>query len=379
MSTISVRPVVSSVDLDRFARLPYYIYAEDNNWVAPLVHDLRATLTPGHSPFWQHARRELFIAVQGKETVGRIAAIVDDNYNRYNQHRRSSTAFFGWFESVNDQAVTRLLFEAVDRYAAANGCKRVLGPANPSLNDEAGLLVSPFDSPPMIKMSYNPPYYPALIESNGYRKAIDLYAYVIQIEQPVPAKLERVMNRLKRRSNLVVRPLDLRHLERDLQFIKEVYNDSWSANWDFSPLTDAEVKHLARQLRPVLVPELCPLVFCDGEAAGICIALPDYNQLLRPIKGRLWPLGFLKLLFGRKKINQCRLWALGIKRKFHNLGFDALLYYESFQAARRLGYRQGEVSWILETNSDIISPILMWGGRHYKTYRIYERVLASTG
>lgn len=373
MSAVTVRPASSRSDLDRFVRLPFDLYQSDPNWVAPLAADLRAALTPGRSPFWLHARRELLLAERDGKTVGRVVALVDENYNEHNRHRPVRTAFFGWYESADDPEVARALFAAAEGFARAHGCGRLVGPANPSLGDEAGLLVGPFDSPPMVKMSYNPQYYPLLFEACGLAKAMDLFAYIVPVNQPVPEKVERVMNRLKARPGLEVRPLDLKHLDRDVRLIKEVYNDSWAGNWDFAPMTEPEMDDLARQVRPILVPELCPLVFYNGEPAGICIALPDYNQLLRPMRGRLWPFGFLRLVFGRGAISQCRLWALGVKQKFHNLGFDSLLYYESFQGARKLGYKRGEVSWILETNEDIIRPIRVWGGEKYKTYRVYER------
>jgi hypothetical protein len=377
LSNVTVRPLAGKADLDRFIRLPHELYRDDPLWVAPLDGDLRAALTPGRSPFWLHARRELLLAELDGKVVGRVAAIVDDNYNEHNRHRRAKTAFFGWFESINDPAVAASLVAAVDEFARANGCELVLGPANPSLNDEAGLLVDGFDSPPMVKMTYNPRWYERLLLECGYAKTIDLYAYIVPADRPVPEKLERVMKRLKAKPGLEVRPLDLKNLARDVRLIKEVYNDAWSENWDYAPMTDAEMEDIARQLKPILRPELCPLVFYKGEPAGICIALPDYNQLLLPLRGRLWPFGFLRLLFGRGAITQCRLWALGLKRKFHNLGFDALLYYESFMGARKLGYTRGEVSWILETNEDIIRPIRVWGGEKYKTYRIYGRPVAG--
>jgi hypothetical protein len=377
LSAVTVRPVGSRADLDRFIRLPFELYRDDPNWVAPLPGDLRAALTPGRSPFWLHARRELLLAERDGKVVGRVAALLDDNYNEHNRHKPVRTAFFGWYESVDDSDVARALFAAADSFARAHECGRVVGPANPSLGDEAGLLIGPYDSPPMIKMPYNPPFYAGLFETCGFAKAMDLFAYIVPVDQPVPEKVERVMNRLKAKPGLQVRPLDLKHLDRDVRLIKEVYNDSWSGNWDFAPMTEPEMDDLARQVRPLLLPELCPLVFYNGEPAGICVALPDYNQLLRPMRGRLWPFGFLRLLFGRGAICQCRLWALGVKQKFHNLGFDALMYYESFQGARKLGYKRGEVSWILETNEDIIRPIRVWGGEKYKTYRVYERAVRS--
>lgn len=369
MSKVVVRPVKTDADLKRFIQLPFRLYQNDPYWVPPLIQDCKKTLTPGKNPFWTHAERELFLAERGGTVVGRICATVDRNYNEY---RRSTIGFFGFFECVDDPEISRALFAAAANFARKKGMNCLYGPANPALNDEVGLLVEPFHGSPYIKMSYNPSYYPRLFEQCGLTKVKDLYAYSVPLNQPVPEKVQRVIEALKHKPGLVVRPVNLRDLKTDLMFIKEVYNDAWSRNWDFAPLTDEEVDDLARQLVSLVKPEICPLVFYQGEAAGMSIALPDYNQVLKHMNGKLFPFGWLKFLLYRNRITRARLWALGIKRKFHNLGFDALLYYESFIGAQKLGYTEGEVSWILEDNVDIIRPILMWGGKPYRTYRVYQ-------
>ncbi len=367
--SITTRPVQNQKDLKRFVKLPFVLYRNNPYWVPPLITDVKRTLTPGKNPFWNHARRQLFIAEKNGRVVGRIAAIVDFNYNQYH---KTSIGFFGFFECENDLETARALFTAVKEYLAANGMTIIYGPANPGLNDEAGLLIQPFDLAPYIKMSYNPPYYPELIERCGFTKIKDLYAYSIPLDQPIPEKIQRVLKALEKKPGLLVRPVNLKDLKTDLKYIKDIYNDSWSQNWDFAPMTDEEIDDLARQLKPIVQPEICPLVFYQDEPAGMCIALPDYNQVLKRLNGRLFPFGWLKFLLYKNRITRARLWALGVKRKFHNLGFDSLLYYESFKGAKKLGYTEGEVSWILEDNLAIIRPILMWGGKLYRTYRVYQ-------
>lgn len=373
MSSVIIRKAETAADVEQFVRLPFTLYETDSSWVPPLLSDARAALTPGRNPFWRHADRELYLAERDGRTVGRIAAICDRNYNEYHKSR---IAFWGFFESIDDDDTAGALFDATAAFACRCGCTALYGPANPSMNDEAGLLVDPFDSSPMLKMSYNLPFYPRLVESCGFTKVKDLYAYIIDMARPVPEKLQRVMNKLKQKRGLVVRPVDLKRLEAELHAVKEVYNDAWSRNWDFAPMTDDEIGELARQLKPLIEPALCPLVFYRGEPAGMCIALPDYNRVLRHLGGRLFPVGWLKFLILKRNLDQSRLWALGVKRKFHNLGFDSLLYYECFLGNQRLGYRRVEVSWILEDNVQIIRPIEMWGGRLYKTYRVYQRPVA---
>lgn len=369
---VAVDRVESAADLDRFVKLPFRLYRDDPNWVPPLISDLKATLTPGRNPFWSHAERELYLAFRDGKVVGRVAAILDRSYNA---HHNTRVACFGFFELEDDIEVAQALFNAVKGFARAHGVDTVYGPANPSLNDEVALLIDAFDSAPMIKMPYNPPYYRQLVEKSGFTKVKDFHAYSIQMDAPVPEKLQRVMTKLKEKPGLAVRPADLSRAEQELAYIQEVYNDAWTDNWDHVPMTDAEVADLARQITPLIRPETCPFVFYKGEIAGMCVTIPDYNQVLKKMNGRLFPFGWLTFLTQRGKINQARLWALGVKRKFHNLGFDSLLYYESFMGARKLGYKWGEVSMILEDNVGIIRPILMWGGKLYKTYRVYQRAV----
>ncbi len=375
MSLVTVTPVKTRQDLDRFVRLPFELYRNDPYWVPPLIADVKRTLTPGANPFWNHAERELFLARRGSSIVGRVAAITDRNYN---QAHASSVAYFGFFETEHAPDTAHALLDQVVAWARDRGAAVVYGPANPSLNDEAGMLVEPFDSSPLIKMAYNPPFYPTLVEQAGFAKVKDLYAYVVPSDRPLPEKYERVIKALKNRPGVTVRCLELSNLKRDLDIIKEVYNDAWSDNWDFSPFTSEDIDDMARQLKPLIEPSLCPFVFCRDEPAGMSVALPDYNQVLKKLGGRLLPFGWLKFLLERRRISQGRLWALGLKKKFRHQGFDSLLYYETLIAARRLGYKQGEVSWILEDNVAIIRPILALGGRLYKTYRVYQRPVLPT-
>jgi len=367
---VDIRRVESGVDLDRFVKLPFRLYQNDPNWVPPLIRDLKNTLTPGRNPFWDHAERELFLASRYGRVMGRIAAIADHKYNRYHG---SKLAFFGYFESEDNVDVASVLLDQVSEFARRRGLDRVYGPANPSLNDEVALLVGPFDSPPMIKASYNPAYYPHLVEAAGFAKVKDFYAYVLDANQPIPQKYERVVRALRERPELTILHPDPKNLKPSLDLIRQVYNDAWSKNWDFAPMTDDEIDELARQLKPLIIPDFIVMVLCKGEIAAMSIGLPDYNQVLQHMNGRLFPFGWLAFLARRRSINQARLWTLGVMEKFRHQGFDALLCYESILAARKHGFVRGELSMILEDNVPIIRPILNLGGRLYKTYRVYQR------
>jgi hypothetical protein len=369
---VRVQPVKSGTDLDRFLKLPFRLYRDDPNWVPPLISDLKNTLTPGRNPFWNHAERELFLAMRDGTAVGRIAAIVDRNYNEYHQ---SKLAFFGYFETENDPEVAGAILDAVNGFARARGLTNVYGPANPSLNDEVAMLIEPFDSPPMVKSSYNPAYYPKLVEGAGFTKVKDFYAFGMDADQPIPEKFERVVKGLRARPEITIQHPDLKNLKPALDLVKQVYNDAWSKNWDFAPMTDEEMDDLARQLKPLIVPDFIFIVLCKGEIAAMSIGLPDYNQVLKKMSGRLFPFGWLTFLTQRGRINQARLWTLGVMHKFRHQGFDALLYYESLLAARKHGYKHGELSMILEDNVPIIRPITNLGARIVKTYRVYQRTV----
>jgi hypothetical protein len=369
---VRVQPVKSGSDLDRFLKLPFRLYRDDPNWVPPLISDLKNTLTPGRNPFWNHAERELFLAMRDGTAVGRIAAIVDRNYNEYHQ---SKLAFFGYFETENDPEVAGAILDTVSGFARARGLASVYGPANPSLNDEVAMLIEPFDSPPMVKSSYNPAYYPRLVEGTGFTKVKDFYAFSMDADQQIPEKFERVVKALRDRPEVTIQHPDPRNLKPALDLIKQVYNDAWSKNWDFAPMTDEEIEDLARQLKPLIIPDFISMVMCQGEIAAMSIGLPDYNQVLKKMNGRLFPFGWLKFLTGRRHINQGRLWTLGVMHRFRHQGFDALLYYDALLAARKHGFKHGELSMILEDNVPIIRPITNLGARICKTYRVYQRAV----
>ena len=349
--------------------LPWKIYEKDPNWVPPIISDFRNTLNKYKNPFFCHAERELYLAFRGNEVVGRIAAIIDYNYCRYHN---KNIGFFGFFDVAKDYLAAEALLTHVVKYLKSKIITEMYGPTNPSLNDEAGFLVQGFNSPPMIKMSYNPEYYLEFVEQFGMKKVKDLYAYAIEVQRDPPEKLARVVASLKKRKSIKVRPINLRNLKADLVIIKDIYNNAWSHNWDFSPMTEQEIDSLAKQLKPLIVPEIVPIVEVDGEPAGMSIGLPDYNQVLKHLNGRLFPFGIFKFLKYKNKIDALRLWALGVKEKYRNTGVDALLYYETFLGAKRLGYKLSEVSWILEDNLSIINPILLWGAKLYKVYRVYK-------
>ena len=254
------------------------------------------------------------------------------------------------------------------------------GPLNFSTNEEVGTLVDGFQEPPMVMMTYNPRYYPGMIESHGYTKAMDLYAYIFDVAPflaAAPQKLFHVAEKAMQSQGIHVRPLDMRHFDREVALVKEVYNQAWAHNWGFVPMTDHEMDHLAQSLKPVLDPTLVLIaVTADGKPAGVSLTLPDLHQALRwSGGGHQWPLGLLKFLWHKRKVDQARLLIMGMVEADRGLGADAVFYVETARAALARGYKRMETSWILESNTMMNRIIQRMGGQRYKTYRIYERPL----
>ena len=372
-SAIVVAPVRDAGSRKRFIRFPWRVYSEDDPWVAPLESDLRKLMSPDHA-FQQHADTQFFLALRDGEPVGRIAAAVNHVYNDFHDTR---TGFIGLFESVDDQAVADALLKTSSEWLADRGMTEAIGPFNLSTNDEIsspGILLDGYDRPPVLLMSHNPPYYRDLFEGAGWEKRKDLLAY--WLEGSAPERLVRGASRLAGAiEGLRIRELEMKRLDEEVERIKEVYNSAWERNWGFAPLTDAEIQHLAESLKPIVDPRFALLAEVDGEPIAFALALPDYNQALRHVKGRLFPFGFLKLLWHRRKIDQARVFTLGVKPAYQRRGIDALLYLRVYQNGVSMGITKGEASWILEDNWGMRRGLERMGGYVYKTYRVYGRGL----
>jgi hypothetical protein len=363
----------SSRDVLRFLKVSYGIYRDDPHWVAPLLMDLKKVFTDAN-PLFAHAVMQLWVATRSGQDVGRIAGIIDHNHNRT---AKDQAAFFGFFESVDDPAVSRRLFETVFGWTRQAGLQRLLGPMNPTTNDECGLLVEGFDSPPVLMMTYNPRYYVTLLEAEGFRKAKDLLAFHMDLAKIPMDRLGRIAAKIKRRNpDLVFRAVRRKTLQADLAKLKEVYNAAWEDNWGFVPMTDAEVDFMAARLKPLLMEGLIWLTEAGSEPVGFLLALPDYNVALKPLQGRLLTpkvLGFIPYLLGWKCPPRTRVITLGVKEKYRAKGLESAMLIEGLKVGIAAGVRESEASWILEDNVMMCRVLEAIGGRVYKTYRIYER------
>ncbi len=369
---ITVNEVRTEKELAEFINLPFSLYRDDRNWVPPLKSEVRALLDQKHHPFWEHATGVLFLARDGARVVGRISAQIDDNYNQLWNEKLGS---FGFFECINDQEVANLLFDAAARWLKSRGMTVLRGPMSPSSNDEWGLLVEGFDKSPVLMMPYNPPYYLQLAENWGLKKAKDLLAFIKYATTPMPARLVQLAERLRANPRITVRAVNLRRLDEEMAIIRELYNESWQKNWGFSPMTDKEMNLLAKNLKTFADPNMVLLAFYEGKPAGLSITLPDMNQVLIHLRGKLGPLGLLKFLYYRRRITGARAIVFGFKQEFRRLGLPVLLFYETERYMRTKNYQWCELSWNLEDNWLINEFDRELGGEVYKRYRVLERSL----
>jgi GNAT superfamily N-acetyltransferase len=363
-----VVPVGSRADLRRFIRYPFARYRNEPNWVPPLILAEKEQFDR-KNPFYEHARVELFLARRNGEIVGRIAAIDDDNHNETHD---DNLAFFGFFEAKDQDAALALLKKA-EGWTQALGRRAVRGPVNPSLNHSAGLLIDAFGSDPFVMMPYNPPEYPLYVESAGYGKVKDLYAWIFERGWDI-TRLGRLVERVrKRHDDLVIRPVDMRRFDEELERFRDLYNRAWERNWGFVRHTNAEFDQLAKEFKLILDPELVALAEVDGELAGITIVLPDANQIFKLMRGRLLPFGIFHFLNRKRIIDQVRLPILGVAPEHRNKGFELAMIHELYERAVAKGYKRCECSWTLEDNRPMNHVIEAGGARRYKTYRIYQK------
>jgi GNAT superfamily N-acetyltransferase len=329
------------------------------------------------NPFFEHAEAEYFIAERDGDVVGRIAAISNRLHNETHEDR---VGFFGFFESIDDQDVANALLEAAAGWCRALGHDVLRGPTSFSVNDECGLLVDGFDTPPALMMPHNPPYYIGLLERAGLVKAKDLWVYQGGSEQgyvPVPERLARATEMIRQRQGITLRSLNMKNFEGEVERIKELYNSAWEKNWGFVPMTEHEIDHLAEQFKPVVIPEMVPMAEKDGKLIGFGIALPDLNVIFRTNRsGRLFPM-ILRLLWAlkMKRIRRARILLLGVVPAYQGKGVDAMLYHWIWTKSAERGIYWGEAGWILEDNPAMNAGLEKMTFRVYKTYRLYDRRL----
>ena len=369
MSAITIRPVRTTKDTTQFIRFLWRIYEDYPAWVPPLMMGRRRVMDRDKNPFYRHADCEFYIAERNGEMVGRIAAIVNHNHNK---EHNENIGFFGFFESINDQSVANALFDKAKAFLASKSVTAMRGPANPSVNEEYGLLIDGFDLSPTVLMTYNPSHYMMLLENYGFKKAKDLYAYHLSQETVYSERLERINGMVKRRQGITIRPLVMKKYGEEVKLIKEVYNKAWAKNWGAVPMDDAEMDALAADLKSVMVPELVLFAEMEGKIVGFGISLPDINMALKHNRnGSLLP-ALYHLYTKKKQIDTVRIIVLGVLPEYRATGAAGVLFYETAVRAKALGYKYGEASWILEDNEAMNHSAEVMNGKITKKYRIYE-------
>lgn len=369
-NTIEISPVKTKRDLKDFIRLPWKIYEHDPNWVPPLISQQKVLFDKKKYPFFEHSEADFFIARKGKEPVGTIVAILN---NRHNMVHNENVGFFGFFETIPDYRIAEKLFDTVMNWAKNKNLEYIRGPENYSQNDVCGLLIDGYDTPPVILMAHNPPYYQNFIEKYGFTKAMDLWAYSMDKNTQIPERVVKVVERIKARSHATFRTINKKILGKEVEKVKYVYNDAWEKNWGFVPLTDHEIDHIANDLKPIVDPDIVFFAEIDGKPVGFSLAVPDINQALKKINGRLFLFGILKLLYYTRKINRLRVIIMGVVEEYRNKGIDSVFYLDTYRKGIEKGYNWGEFSWILENNDPMNIALTNIGAKVYKTYRIYEK------
>jgi len=376
VSGIRIEKVETKKALKKFIKFPWTIYSGDPNWVPPLLLDVRDRLDRVKNPFFEHAEMDLFLAFKEGALAGRIAAIKDDNHNQVHNEK---VVFFGMYESLDDVEVAEALLDQVAAWGLERGMEILRGPMNLSMNDECAFLVEGFDSPPVIMMAYNPPYYPDLMEKAGLGKAKDLYAFYMNKNHEIAQKIEAIVKRAQKSTNITLRCVNAKTLKEDVEKIRYVYNHGWEKNWGFVPWTEHELDHLAENLKLMADWDIVILAEDRGKPVGFAFGLPNYNEVFIKMNGRLLPFGLLKLFYYKRmrKITGIRAVVFGILKEYRMTGLSYMLYWQLEKNSLAKGYTWAETSWQLEDNDAINRFASSIGGEVYKTYRIYERKISD--
>lgn len=373
---ITIKPVTSKSEFLKFVKSARIIYKNDPLWVEPLIMDMKYNLQG--SPFWEHAEKQLFIAyaANSQKPVGRIAAIIDHNYNDFHHEQ---TGFFGFFESDNDMNIAKALMNEAISWLKAKGMNKIMGPFSPSSNDVCGFLCEGFDSSPKLMMPYNPPYYLELMEDIGLMKCKQLYAYDIVAKSLNNLQVaDKISKRVKKKlPSFKIRPVNIKDVNNEVNYAVSIYNQAWEKNWGFVPWTEDEFKSAVKHMKPLLVKDLVLFATVNDKPIGLIVALPDYNHVIKQMHGRILPFGAFKFLLNKKQIKNFRVMIMGVVKDYRLHGVDIALINQIIINGQKCGYNSGELSWILEDNHNVIKTIEWLGGNLYKTYQLYELPLAN--
>ena len=372
-SDIDIRRVQSKKDLLSFIKLQWKINQNDPNWVAPLLMDRLKVLNKKTNPFFKDNPADFFLAYRNGEVVGRIGAIINHQHNKFHEDK---TGFFGFLEAQNDKEIFSSLLNTAEDWLREKNCDLMMGPMNPSTNDEVGFLIDGYDTPPFFMMTHNPPYYNDFMQDLGFEKAKDLYAYFIHKDNLNMERVNKLSESMKKRFSVSIRSLNMKNFESELETVREIYNDAWSTNWGFVPMTPEEFDFIANDFKKIIDPELVIIAEYKGKPIGFSLALPNYNEIFIKIpNGKLFPFGIFTFLLNKNKIKSIRAITLGVTKDYQTSGIGGMLILETIRRGLSAGYISAEMSWVLEDNDLMNKGASLVGGKIYKTNRVYQKAI----
>ncbi len=364
--------VESKRELMEFIRFPWEIYRGNEHWVPPLIREQKQFLSPAN-PFFQHSEAEYYLARRGRKTCGRISVSIDQNYIDFHDEKMGC---FGFFEAFDDFDVTSLLLDTARDRLSAKGMEVMRGPFNFTTNHECGLLVDGFDTDPVMLTTYNLPYYAELLEKYGLKKARDLYSFHIT-DLDVDMSFVRRLAKKAAENRVIARTVRVKEdLRGEMERVKEVYNNAWSKNWGFVPLTDDEIEDIAAHMKDLVIEDMTYIGEIDGKPIGFLMFLPDYNVVAKKMNGKMGPIQMLQFLWYKNRIKKGRLFMMGVHRDYQKTGVAAAMVVDAYDSVIRRGFKSAEFSWILEDNVAVRTICEMFGAKIYKTHRIYEMPLS---
>lgn len=367
---ITVKEIRTPADVKQFVLFPWRIYKNDHNWVPPLIRDQCNFFNPEKNPYYRHSKVLLLMASRDYQPVGRLS--VHENTQHVKKYDEKM-GFFGFFECVDDAAVATALFDYGKEWLKKLGYEKMRGPANFSINGEYSLLVKGFDSPPVILMTYNPPYYEKLLQQYGFETSQEMYAYQIYTEAGLPADIiEKANAAEKNHTEFKVRKMRVNDLEQEAKIVNTIYNQAWDENWGAVPFTDREIMALAHELKMILDEDIAYIGEVNGEPIGFSLSIPDANQVIKVANGKLLPFGFIKMLLKKRHINGIRVLVMGILKEYRHNDYDKVFYKKTYEEGRKKGYLYAEGSLINESNMPMRRVLEKLGAKIYKTYRMYD-------
>ncbi len=379
-SAITIKEVKNKQDLHHFVKVPWDLYKDDPNWVAPLILERMETLNPSKNPYFEHAHAKFWLACKGEQIIGRISAQIDELVE---QRHHEKIGHFGFFECINDAQAAKALLDTASQWLKQNGRDKMIGPFSLSINEEAGMLVDGFDTPPSLMMNHALPYYQDLMTSYGMEKAKDLWAYYLRFDKDVlPPTIKKMITRSMRDGKIRLRPINMKNYEEDLKTILDIFNDAWSENWMALPFTEAELNKTVKDMKLLIREDFAYIAEYDGVPMAMMVTLPNLNEIIADMKGSLFPFGILKLLWRlkiRPTYKTVRVPLMGVRKEFQNTAVGGAMAFALIEESRihatKAGCTHAELSWVLEENTRLSKMLETIGCRRYKNYRMYAKTL----